>query len=339
MTDDFFVRELSLSFAAEKDSLIQFLSKHHLAWEEDIEAAYGIYDSNDELTGCGCCAGNLLKCFAVEESLRGQNALGSLVSRLVQNRFTAGYYDLFVITRPKNRGLFSSCGFYAVAETEDVVMLENKKNGVERFYKKYAVTNGSGAGCIVMNCNPFTLGHLALIRYAAANCSLLHIFVVEENRSEFPFEERFRLVTEGTADLPNVLVHPSGPYMISAATFPTYFLKKGEDAAAIQSELDITVFAERIAPLLSITKRFAGEEPFDPVTRRYNAAMRRILPEHGIEFIEIPRTACESGDPISASRVRAMLHDSGVTEEVLQLVPPCTGAYLKEKFGGSPDEN
>lgn len=222
----------------------------------------------------------------MDEALRGQNALGSLVSRLVENRFEAGHYDLFVITRPKNKVLFTSCGFYPLAETQSVLMLENRKNGLERFYsaflpeslENHGNTLTGGVGCIVMNCNPFTKGHLALITYAASRCSLLHIFVVEEDRSLFPFEVRMRLVKEGTAHLPNVKIHPSGPYMISSATFPTYFLKKGEDAARIQSELDITLFASRIAPLFHITKRFAGEEPLDPVTRDYNEAMIRFCP-------------------------------------------------------------
>ena len=100
------IHELSLGFSHDRQMLVEFLAKHHLNYEDDIEAAFGVFDSDDNLTGCGCCAGNLLKCFAVDESLRGQNALGSLVSRLVENRFEAGHYDLFVITRPKNKVLF-----------------------------------------------------------------------------------------------------------------------------------------------------------------------------------------------------------------------------------------
>ena len=244
------IHELSLGFSHDRQMLVEFLAKHHLNYEDDIEAAFGVFDSDDNLTGCGCCAGNLLKCFAVDESLRGQNALGSLVSRLVENRFEAGHYDLFVITRPKNKVLFTSCGFYPLAETEAVLMLENKKSGLDNYYKKFlaGTDTDENVGCIVMNCNPFTKGHLALITYAAKSCSLLHIFVVEENRSCFPFADRLRLVREGTDHLPNVIVHPSGPYMISNATFPTYFLKDCEDAAKIQSELDITLFASRIAP-------------------------------------------------------------------------------------------
>ena len=256
----------------------------------------------------------------------------------MENRFAAGHYDLFVITRPKNKVLFTSCGFYPLAETESVLMLENKKNGLDNFYKKFlaGTEDSDNIGCIVMNCNPFTKGHLALITYAARACDLLHIFVVEENRSQFPFADRLRLVREGTDHLANVIVHPSGPYMISNATFPTYFLKEGEDAAKIQSELDITLFASRIAPLLHIKKRFAGEEPFDPVTRNYNEAMIRILPRYGISFIKIDRITTEGPDGkpevISASRVRKLLAEQGVTDEVLSLVPECTAKYLKEKF-------
>lgn len=346
MIEELMIHEISLGFPHDKYMLIDFLAKHHLNYEDDIETAFGVFDSNENLTGCGCCAGNLLKCFAVDESLRGQNALGSLISRLVENRFQNGYCDLFVMTRPKNKALFTSCGFYPLAETEAVLMLENRKDGLERFYKQQlpkdmgtSVPTANGdVGCIVMNCNPFTKGHQALIHYAASRCRLLHIFVVEENRSAFPFDIRLRLVKEGTAHLSNVRVHPSGPYMISSATFPTYFLKEGEDAAAVQSALDITLFASRIAPIFGITKRFVGEEPFDSVTRKYNEAMIRILPQYNISFIKIDRITADGpdGSPevISASRVRKLLTECGVNEEVLTLVPSCTAEYLKNEFKG-----
>ena len=346
MNEELNIHEIHLGFPYDKCMLINFLAKHHLTFEEDIEAAFGVFDSDENLVGCGCCAGNLLKCFAVDESLRGQNALGSLVSRLVDNRFQNGHYDLFVMTRPKNKAMFTSCGFYPLAETESVLMLENKRNGLEKFYKRmipggaehFDHTSTGGVGCIVMNCNPFTKGHQALIEFAASHCDLLHIFVVEENRSAFPFSVRLHLVKEGTAHLPNVRVYPSGPYMISSATFPTYFLKEGEDAAAIQSALDITLFASKIAPIFGITKRFAGEEPLDPVTRKYNEAMMHLLPQYNISFIKIDRIQSDGPDVkpevISASRVRKILAEHGVTDEVLALVPPCTAEYLKNEFKG-----
>lgn len=338
MTEDFTLHQLSLDITRERNMLEQFLAKHQLTFESDIETAFGIFDSDEHLAGCGCAAGSLLKCFAVDETLRGQNALGSLISRLVEDRFESGFYNLFVITRPKNKTLFTSCGFYPLAETDSVLMLENKKNGLEQFYRPFLPDHVQDSetgeiGAIVMNCNPFTKGHLSLISQAASQCRRLHIFVVNENRSVFPFEERLKLVQEGTADFSNVQVHPSGPYIISSATFPTYFLKKGEQAAKIQSELDITLFASRIAPLFSITKRFAGEEPFDPVTRQYNLAMESILPRYGITFSQIPRkSGGTNNEPISASRVRMLLAKEGISEEVLELVPPCTAEYLKHSF-------
>lgn len=330
MTEEYRLERISLQYADERADLTDFLSRHGLHFEDDIEFACGIFDADDRLCGCGCAAGSLLKCFAVEEELRGQNALGLLVPALTADRFAAGYYDLFVITRLHNEALFSACGFFPVVRTDALVMLENRPNGPECFAAPFLedADTGKRVGSIVMNCNPFTLGHRALIEYAAAHCDILHLFVVEENRSEFPTETRFRLVREGTADFSNVRVHLSGHYMISAATFPTYFLKAGEDAAALQTELDIRLFAERIAPALHISVRFAGEEPLDPTTAAYNAAMRRILPKHGIEFLEIPRRE-SNGSPISASRVRTLLHEKGVCPEVLALVPETTARYLK----------
>lgn len=329
------VRPIQLNFAPDRAELTAFLESHHLRLETDVEAAFGLYDENDALCGCGCAAGRVLKCFAIDESLRGQNGLGLLISHLNNDRFAAGYDHLFVLTRPHNKALFTGCGFYAVAETEEVLMLENRRRGMERFLDRLpkAPEGVEGVGAIVMNCNPFTLGHQALIRHAAERCGFLYVFVVEEDRSFFPFEDRIELVRRGTADLPNVCVCPSGPYMISAMTFPTYFLKDTEDPSVIQSALDVTVFGSRIAPPLGIKKRFAGTEPMDAVTKVYNETMERLLPEFGVAFCEVERVE-EDGTPISASRVRTLLERcDGVTEEVRALVPPTTAAYLTGRFG------
>lgn len=333
MTEEYRVTQIPLQYGEERQALAAFLAKHELTFEQDIQTAFGVYDEDDTLVACGCAAGALLKCFAVSPELRGQNTLGLLVSALTQERFAAGLYDLFVITRKKNEELFANCGLYPVVRTPDLVLLENVQNGPASFAAPLRQPGDecSQVGAIVMNCNPFTLGHRALIEYAASRCDVLHVFAVSEDRSFFPTDVRCRLVRKGAADLPNVRVHPSGNYMISSATFPTYFLKKGEDAVRLQSELDITLFAERIAPLLNITKRFAGQEPLDPVTAKYNDAMRGILPEHGIEFCEIPRVT-RGGEVISASRVRQLLLDKGVCEEVLALVPQCTRQYLEKEF-------
>ena len=333
MTEDLFVRAIPLRYEEERERLQTFLADQGLRFEADIESAFGVFDRSDTLLGCGCAAGALLKCFAITEALRGQNALGPLVSALVQDRFFHSYYDLYVITRAKNVPLFTACGFFPVAQTDRIAMLESRADGPETFAKPLfqAGDESKDIGAIVMNGNPFTRGHRHLIEYAAARCDALHVFVVEEDRSFFPTWDRLALIREGTADLANVRVHLSGRYMISAATFPTYFLKENEDAAALQTELDAILFATRIAPALHITRRFVGAEPFDPVTRRYNRALDAVLPPRGIQLIEIPRLE-EAGEPISASRVRALLNEKGLCSEVLDLVPSVTQRYLTERW-------
>ena len=332
--EDMTIRELHLRLTSEREMLSAFLASHGLKLDNDVECAFGIFES-ETLVGCGCAAGSLLKCFAIGQELRGQNGLGALISRLTANRFMQGFTDLFVFTRPHNRALFTSCGFFPLAETEHVLLLENNRSGLQRYLQKLPRPSQeeTNVGAIVMNCNPFTNGHLALITHAASQCPFLYVFVVEENRSVFPFADRIALVRKGTAHLPNVCVCPSGPYMISGSTFPTYFLKETESPSALQSELDITLFATRIAPALGIRRRFAGEEPFDAVTRQYNETMERLLPKHGVEFCQIPRVCVEDA-PISASRVRKLLEErGGVTEEIRRLVPTCTADYLAQKYG------
>ena len=331
MEENYMVEALPLHSARNRAELSGFLMKHHLSFEEDIETACCVFDSDYHIVGCGCASGNLLKCFALDESLRGLNLTGSVITMLSQERFQKGYYDLFIITRSDNETLFTGCGFHTVVRTGSLVLLENRSDGpasfaASRFLKKDAA---GSVGAIVMNCNPFTLGHRALIEYASAHCDALYVFVVEEDRSLFPTEVRYRLVREGVSDLQNVRVCLSGHYMISQATFPTYFLKENENAAELQADLDIRLFAERIAPLFHIRVRFAGEEPSDPVTAKYNDAMRTILPSYGIQFSEIPRVR-QDDVIISASCVRKLLSDPMTYDSAYRFVPDVTKKYLKE---------
>lgn len=186
-------------------------------------------------------------------------------------------------------------------------------------------------GAVVMNCNPFTLGHRYLIEKALEQCSFLILFLVEEDKSVFPFEDRLMLVDEGTKDIPNLAIIPSGKFVLSSLTFSEYFNKSELQDRVIDTSLDVTVFAREIAPCLHITKRFAGEEPLDNVTRQYNETMQRVLPEYGIEFVEIPRAEIAENTPISASYVRSLLEKKDF-EAIKALVPESTLRYLQEKY-------
>ena len=234
---------------------------------------------------------------------------------------------------------------YESESNEHQVDMETLKNGQKIYgdnpflleyletlkpYKKG--TDSSLNGSIVMNCNPFTLGHRYLIEYAANRVDILYIFVVEENKSFFDFKDRFELVKKGTADLKNVVVLPSGNFIISATTFPGYFLKNSIKDVKIDCSNDLNVFAQYIAPTLNIKIRFAGEEPLDPITNQYNEAMSEILPRHGIKFDVIPRKKDDNGiGVISASRVRECL-ENGRLEEINKIVPQTTYEYLIERY-------
>lgn len=185
-------------------------------------------------------------------------------------------------------------------------------------------------GAIVMNCNPFTLGHQYLIEYSSRQVDVLIIFVVEENKSYFKFEDRIELVKQGTAHLDNVYVVPSGKMIISTVTFPGYFLKDTPEAVGLDTSLDVSIFGEYIAKAFDIKTRFVGEEPLDIVTRNYNESMKRILPQHGIELVIIPRK--EMGESvISASRVRKLLESKNF-EEIKELVPETTYNFLLKNY-------
>ena len=192
------------------------------------------------------------------------------------------------------------------------------------------VQTAGKSGSIVMNCNPFTLGHRYLIESSAAKVDILYIFVVEEDKSFFPYSDRMDLVKQGTADLDNVVVLPSGKFIISSLTFTDYFGKQELQDRTIDPSFDVTLFARHIAPTLDIKVRFAGEEPLDKVTLQYNQSMESVLPQYGIEFDIIPRKEF-GNEVISASRVRALLKDKHF-DEISKIVPETTLNYLIEKF-------
>lgn len=186
-------------------------------------------------------------------------------------------------------------------------------------------------GAIVMNCNPFTLGHRYLIDYASKKVDRLYIFVLEEDKSFFKFSDRFMLVKKGTEDFKNVIVLPSREFMISALTFPEYFMKDYVQKKEIDVTKDLSIFCEHIAPILGISIRFVGDEPIDLVTKRYNENMKNILPQYGLELIEIPRLNIEDGLVVSASMVRKLMNANNF-DELKKYVPETTYDFLVENY-------
>lgn len=306
-----------------------FLSRADLEADLQVQRTCLIWEE-EELIAAGSRQDNLLKCIAVDPLHQGEGLTATLLTQLRQDAFAEGHSHLFLYTKPKNKYMFSSLFFYPVAQTEQVLLMENRKNGIQDFLKDLSVScKGGKIGAAVMNCNPFTRGHRYLIETAAKACDHLYIFVLSEDKSEFSAADRLEMVKLGTQDLSNVTVLTTGPYLISSATFPTYFLKDRDKAENIHCLLDIEIFCKYFVPKFGITDRFVGTEPLSPMTGMYNEALAAHLPGKGIRLTQIPRLE-ETGTPISASAVRACL-DAGDTQALRALVPQTTYDYLKTK--------
>ena len=281
----------------------------------------------DQLAATGSRMGNLLKCIAVDPAHRGEDLTAQVLSTLRAEAFQEGHRHLFLYTKPENEGMFRGLFFYTVARTDTVLLMEDKPQGIQNFLATLPLPEETGVvGAAVMNCDPFTLGHRYLIETAAKECDQVFIFVLSEDRGHFPAQDRLELVRRGTADLPNVIVLPTGPYLISAATFPTYFLKDRDSADTVRCGLDIEIFTRYYAPRFRITRRYVGTEPFSPMTDLYNRALEAALPQKGIELRLIPRKEGPEG-PVSASAVRRKL---AAGEDVSRLVPKTTFDYLTQ---------
>ena len=187
---------------------------------------------------------------------------------------------------------------------------------------QHITTTPPRGGVVVMNCNPFTLGHRYLIEQAAKQVERLYVMVVREDCSLFAYTERKAMVEQGVADIENVNVIDGSNYAISRATFPTYFLKRLDDAADTQMLLDLDLFRRHIAPALGATVRFVGTEPTDQLTRRYNQLMHEALKD----VRETDRLE-KDGYAVSASRVRKAMEE-GDMNTIRQLVPPTTLPYI-----------
>lgn len=187
---------------------------------------------------------------------------------------------------------------------------------------QHLTTTPPRGGVVVMNCNPFTLGHRYLIEQAAKQVERLYVMVVREDCSLFAYTERKAMVEQGVADIENVNVIDGSDYAISRATFPTYFLKRLDDAADTQMLLDLDLFRRHIAPALGATVRFVGTEPTDQLTRRYNQLMHEALKD----VRETDRLE-KDGNAVSASRVRKAMEE-GDMNTIRQLVPPTTLPYI-----------
>ena len=334
MQEAFRVERANLRRDRNVAEITDFLRRFDLDFDADVEVTLALRDQDGTLVGTGSAKGEVLRNIAVDEAMQGAGLTATILSSLMQEMARKGVMHYFIFTRPAKAFLFESLGFSEIARAEPyAALLENGLGSVAAYCDAVVAETENlpaNRAAMVINANPFTLGHQALVAKAAAECPGVIVFVVSEDRSLFPYADRLRLVREGLAHLANVAVVEGGKYIISAATFPTYFTREHDHANA-QTRLDCALFARQIAPRLGITRRYAGEEPYCRVTAEYNAAMREILPDAGIAVHTMPRVAVD-GEVVSASRVRELLRVND-WPRLEKLLPPTTLDYLRSEEG------
>lgn len=310
-----------------------FLSAFRLLLDKDVEYTIVVKNQN-EIVGTCSCAGNIIKSFAVKEALQGEGIASKVITHITNYLFEKGVYENFILTSPKNINIFKELNYHIVHRVDQVALLEGGMANIKRYTERMLLNSGLNQdkkAALVMNCNPFTLGHRYLIETAANENEVVVVFIVEENRSLFPFNIRMELVKRGTADLANVHILPGGSYIISSNTFPSYFLRKEEDRMNAYIKLDAGIFGEYIAPQFNIKKRYVGTEPYCQVTRQYNQGLLNTLPNYGIKVVEIDRLNL-ADKVISASEVRRLIRTED-WDQIKEIVPRTTYEFLRSPEG------
>lgn len=321
------IQEIRLSDKRGQKQFDELLLKEGIRRDKNLEYIAGMFDDDYNLVAAGACYSNTLRCLAVDSSRQGEGLMADIVTHLQSHQLSQGRTQLFLYTKLGNSDIFGSLGFYEIARVgTKVILMENRRNGFSGFLENLKAYQQPGKSAVlVMNCNPFTLGHRYLVEAAASENDAVHLFVVSEDVSFFPFADRFELIKKGCADLKNVYLHQTGSYMISSAVFPSYFLEDEASAIEVQAELDIEIFT-KIAGALGADRRYVGEEPYSVVTGIYNDIMYKKLPQHGLECVILKRKET-GGAPISASSVRKLINENRI-EETKELVPQTTYDYF-----------
>jgi [citrate (pro-3S)-lyase] ligase len=324
-------KTIFLDDSAQKQEVERLLNSQEIGLDKNLDYTMGIYDE-ERLVATGSFFKNTLRCLAVATEYQGLGLTNTMISHLMNEQFNRGYTHIFLYTKFKNKKFFENIGFYEIVSVDDkAVLMENRSNAVQEYAKQLAEkkVEAKNVAGIVVNANPFTLGHQYLIEKVSKENDVVHVFVVSEDASIVPFSVRYDLVKRGTSHLKNVIVHKAGSYIISSTTFPSYFIKDKTEVIDTQAKMDLQIFSTYIAKALGINKRYVGEEPYCEVTKRYNQIMQQILPQSGIECRVVPRIN-EEGKAISASRVRQLIKE-GKIDEIKQLVPETTYEYFKSK--------
>ncbi len=352
---DLYVTQIGKSDNRSLQKVHSLLLSEGIKPDKNLDYTCAIFDDDMNVIATGSSFKNTLRCFAVDKRHQGEGLLNMIASHLMEHQIELGNTHFFVYTKCETEHFFASLGFYTIEKIKDqIVFMENKKKGFENYVHRlvnetdYCVSksvsdfvpgrdenvsaaranplsSGIRSAAIVMNANPFTLGHRYLVSQAAKEYDLVHIFGLSDESSLIPYDVRKKLIIDGCHDFSNVIYHDSDAYMISSATFPSYFQKDDDSVITGHAMLDAHIFCQ-IAKNLNISCRYIGSEPKSHVTGRYNTILKQELPAFGIDCVEVPRLTINE-KYVSASDVRLAIKNYD-KKLLRQLVPDSTYDYF-----------
>ena len=312
-----------------------FLASFGLRYESDIDKTLYI-EENGKIIATISKSKDIIKCLAISSSYQSENLSSVLISKILEKMREENIFSYMVFTKAVYENTFINLGFKKLVSTSNTVMLEGGVDSIHDAINKMkikinaeygVISENTNVGAIVMNANPVTLGHQYLIEQSVVENDLTLVFVVEEDNQEFDFQSRYSLVYLTCKKYENVVVLPASKYIVSKATFPTYFLK--EDLVDQEVTLiDGLIFKNHFMKELNIKKRYVGSEVKEKMND-YNLTLKSILDE---SLVLVDRIDL-NGEIISASHVRTLLKEQKIQEALSFIPKECQSVFKLLAYG------
>jgi hypothetical protein len=144
-----------------KVEIARLLHDNGLELDEQIEN-FVVCREDGRLVGCAGFDRDVIKDVAVAPGLRGTAVSLRLGGEVVKLAAGHGYHDLFLFCRPDNVKRFRGWAFHPLVEMPGVIaLMENNPIALPKYLEKLSRGRrpGKTIGGVVLNANPFTLGH------------------------------------------------------------------------------------------------------------------------------------------------------------------------------------
>lgn len=113
--------------------IAQFLHENDLSVDTTVEVFITV-TRDEKLIACGGIAGNIIKCVAISESVRGEGLALTLATELINLAYERHSTHLFIYTKTEYEALFRQCGFSTLTSVPGVmVLMENSATRLKRY--------------------------------------------------------------------------------------------------------------------------------------------------------------------------------------------------------------